>query len=85
MEQITAGQILFGINAIIIAVVGYLIRNLIDGIKETIKEQRIACLRDTELIWIEVRLLRNSSQIQANEIMKRVEWDYCRDCPKRDK
>ena len=84
MEQITAGQILFGINAIIIAVVGYFIRSWMEGVKEAMREQRTLCLRDTELIWVEVRLLRDRSHEQANQIMKRVEWDYCRDCPKKD-
>ena len=83
MEQISAGQILFGINAVIIAVVGYFIRSWMDGIRETLKEQKVACLRETELLWVEVRILRDRSHDQATQIMKRVEWEYCRDCPKR--
>ncbi len=41
------------------------------------------CQEHRERTRRDIEILRTRTHDQANEIQQRVEWEYCRDCPKR--
>ncbi len=91
--EITGTEILLAINALLMGLAALFIRQWV--VEKTAQLAELFeigrtlrtienCKEHRERVRRDIEILRTRTHDQANEIQQRVEWVYCRDCPKRN-